>query len=126
MDLGILRIILNKLINYVIKLFFYVVIKLKLRFCKMIKSFTGRESCIFCEIIEADGDYSSGNFIKTPNILFTNDRFIILEDIVPVSDHHYLAIPRHHIDNALVLTKNDIPLGNLFMTCCVYVYNITI
>lgn len=107
------QLLLNKLVNfiiYTIKLVAYVVIKLKLRFRAMALSFD-KDSCIFCKIITANGNYSNCKFFKTPNILFSNDDFIILEDIAPASDHHYLAIPKRHIIDATQLTRKDIPLG---------------
>ena len=43
--------------------------------------------CIFCEIIK-------GN-IKS-EILFEDDKFIVIKDIEPKAKYHYLAIPKNH------------------------------
>lgn len=55
--------------------------------------------CAFCNIIQ-----------NNENILFRNDKLVIIKDIRPASDHHYLAIPLMHIQDSTKLTANDRPL----------------
>lgn len=62
------------------------------------------KKCIFCDIV-------AGRKPET-EILFENNRLIIIKDIRPASEHHLLAIPKEHILNASKLSGNDRPLGN--------------
>lgn len=66
------------------------------------------KDCIFCDII-------AGRKPDT-NILFENNRMIIIKDIRPAADHHLLAIPKEHIANATSLSGNDRPLGKHLFT----------
>ena len=61
------------------------------------------ENCIFCQI--ANGECS-----KT-EILFQNESIVIFKDIKPASEHHYLAVPKTHIQDARYLEPSDKPLG---------------
>jgi diadenosine tetraphosphate (Ap4A) HIT family hydrolase len=42
-----------------------------------------------------------------------DEKFVVFPDIRPAAEHHYLVCPREHIRNAKVLTKDDLPLGNV-------------
>lgn len=55
--------------------------------------------CIFCEIIK-------GN-IKS-EILFEDDKFIVIKDIEPKAKYHYLAIPKNHYKLLSEQTSADI------------------
>lgn len=60
-------------------------------------------SCVFCDIVAG----------RSPNtkVLFENTRMLIIRDIRPASEHHYLAIPKEHIRNATALSSSDRPLS---------------
>ncbi|XP_064392563.1 adenosine 5'-monophosphoramidase HINT3-like [Halichondria panicea] len=59
------------------------------------------ENCVFCRIAKKE---------VPANIVYEDQDFIVFTDRKPVSDHHYLVIPRQHIRDPRVLTKDDIPL----------------
>lgn len=59
--------------------------------------------CIFCEI-------SAGRSPNTP-VEVETDEYVIFKDIKPASTHHYLAVPKRHIESLKTMTKDDIPLG---------------
>lgn len=63
-----------------------------------------QKECIFCKIVKGE-DPNTVIVVETENI-------VIFKDIRPTSTYHYLAVPKVHIENAKVLTFNDIPLGN--------------
>ena len=56
-----------------------------------------KKSCVFCEIIQEIGDDEAFDKDK---VLDYNDNFIILSDLHPAADHHYLVIPKIHVKNA--------------------------
>lgn len=58
--------------------------------------------CVFCEIVR--GQSSS-------TIMFESDNILIIKDLYPASEHHYLAIPKRHIIDASQLISSDLPLG---------------
>lgn len=58
-------------------------------------------NCVFCNIILQD---------SKKEILYENDKLIILNDINPGASIHLLAIPKRHIKNVNYLIKDDIPL----------------
>lgn len=60
-------------------------------------------SCVFCDIVNKQS--------KNTNIEFENDNLIIIKDIKPATEHHYLAITKKHITDARNLTKDDKILG---------------
>lgn len=60
--------------------------------------------CVFCDIV-------SGRTRATATVLFENDRLMIIRDIRPATDQHYLAIPKEHIRNATSLFSADRPLS---------------
>ena len=57
--------------------------------------------CLFCKILdgEIEGD-----------IVFENDRVIIIKDINPRADIHLLAIPKKHISTINDLSSDDLDL----------------
>lgn len=57
--------------------------------------------CIFCEIIK-------GN-IKS-EILYEDDKFIVIKDIEPKAKYHYLAIPKNHYKLLSEQTSDDIEI----------------
>ncbi len=59
------------------------------------------ENCIFCNIILQD---------QRKEILFEDEKMIIINDIKPQAEMHILAISKRHIKNINYLTKDDIPL----------------
>lgn len=60
---------------------------------------TEKKTCIFCDIVAG----------KSPSTIieFQNDNIVIFKDIKPASDYHYLAVPKHHFDNARTLSANQ-------------------
>lgn len=60
------------------------------------------ERCIFCKIVTGADPSAS--------ILFQNERICIFKDIRPASEHHLLAVPKHHVDDVRALTAADKPL----------------
>lgn len=59
--------------------------------------------CIFCEIIK-------GN-IKS-EILYEDEKFIVIKDIEPKAKYHYLAIPKNHYKLLAEQSENEaIDLG---------------
>lgn len=66
------------------------------------------KQCIFCDIIAG----------RSPDTLieFQNENIVIFKDIKPASDFHYLAVPRHHFENARTLNVNqkDLSVWNWF------------
>jgi len=59
--------------------------------------------CVFCNII------SKKNNTET-EVLFENESFVIIKDIRPACDFHYLAIPKKHINDGRDLQVADKPL----------------
>lgn len=59
-------------------------------------------NCVFCKIIDGTTNEEK---------LFENDKFIIISDIRPESDFHFLAIPRVHIPDGRSLNRTHIDLG---------------
>ncbi|KAL1516973.1 hypothetical protein ABEB36_000798 [Hypothenemus hampei] len=47
-------------------------------------------TCIFCNIVAKQ---------SPADVKFENEEIIIFKDISPVATHHYLSIPKNHIDN---------------------------
>lgn len=45
-----------------------------------------------------------------------------IKDIHPASDHHYLIIPKNHIQNAKELKPDDEPLCKLFNVLVFFFY----
>ncbi|CAJ1078053.1 histidine triad nucleotide-binding protein 3-like [Xyrichtys novacula] len=62
---------------------------------------SGSEDCPFCEIVNAKAD---------TEVLLSDDELLCFRDIQPGATHHYLVIPRTHIDYCKALRTDDIPL----------------
>lgn len=60
--------------------------------------------CIFCNITSKKDN---------TEVLFENESFVIIKDIKPACDFHYLAIPKRHIRDARDLQVTDKPLCKL-------------
>lgn len=60
--------------------------------------------CVFCDIIAGQ--------LSESKIEFENENLVIIKDIRPASDFHYLAVPKKHIDDATNLKIADGPLGS--------------
>lgn len=60
--------------------------------------------CIFCQI---------ASHTKGAEIEVETDEYVIFKDIKPASTHHYLAVPKRHVESLKTMTKDDIPLGKL-------------
>ena len=54
--------------------------------------------CVFCEII-------NGNIPATK--IFENENFIIIKDVNPIANKHYLAIPKNHYKFLSEQNEND-------------------
>ncbi|XP_041661713.1 histidine triad nucleotide-binding protein 3-like isoform X1 [Cheilinus undulatus] len=61
----------------------------------------GSGDCPFCEIAKNNTD---------TEILLSDDELLCFRDIKPGATHHYLIIPRTHIDNCKTLQADHIPL----------------
>nr|XP_023015929.1 histidine triad nucleotide-binding protein 3-like [Leptinotarsa decemlineata] len=59
---------------------------------------TNTVNCVFCKIIAGD---------MPGEILYQDSDVVVIEDIKPAARHHYLAIPREHIDNVNKLSTLD-------------------
>lgn len=57
------------------------------------------KKCVFCDII--------GGRSPASKVIFENEKMMIIEDIKPASDVHYLALPKQHIADCRHLTMND-------------------
>lgn len=66
---------------------------------------TKEKPCVFCDIIAG----------KSPATIieFQNENIVIFKDIKPASDHHYLAVPKCHYNDARTLNVNQKDLGSL-------------
>ncbi|KAF7329525.1 Oxalate decarboxylase [Mycena kentingensis (nom. inval.)] len=53
--------------------------------------------CRFCQVTVDNGF----------EILWEDSEFIAFEDRDPAAEHHIQVVPKHHIDNVRVLTKNE-------------------
>ena len=72
--------------------------------------------CIFCEIVSSTSARSLGESNSTasaegaaspPPILAETPFVIAIPDKFPAAKHHFLVIPKRHIDNAKCLTADD-------------------
>ncbi|KAF8193360.1 HIT-like protein [Pholiota molesta] len=57
-------------------------------------------SCKFCH----------ATTLKGFRVVYEDDSFVVFEDRRPASQHHYLVIPRRHIDTVKSLQQSDVPL----------------
>ncbi|XP_034554808.1 histidine triad nucleotide-binding protein 3-like [Notolabrus celidotus] len=62
---------------------------------------SGSEDCPFCEIVNATVD---------TEVLLSDEKLLCFRDTTPGATHHYLVIPRTHIDYCKALKADDIPL----------------
>ncbi|KAM9354660.1 adenosine 5'-monophosphoramidase HINT3-like [Pholidichthys leucotaenia] len=62
---------------------------------------TSRSDCPFCLIADKQTD---------TEILLSDEELICFRDTKPGATHHYLIVPRMHIDNCKALQVDDIPL----------------
>lgn len=90
------------------------------------------EDCPFCQIVNNQTDTEIllsvswdsclfiGKFIKIPDwstlsfsisLSSQDDELVCFRDMKPGAAHHYLVVPRIHIDNCKTLQKDNIPLG---------------
>ncbi|TDH00407.1 hypothetical protein EPR50_G00188000 [Perca flavescens] len=63
---------------------------------------SGSEDCPFCQIANNQTD---------AEILLSDHELLCFRDIKPSATHHYLVVPRTHINNCKTLQGDDIPLG---------------
>ncbi|XP_019953082.1 adenosine 5'-monophosphoramidase HINT3-like isoform X1 [Paralichthys olivaceus] len=57
--------------------------------------------CSFCRIANHDTD---------TDILLSDEQLVCFRDVKPGATHHYLIVPRMHIDNCKALQGTDVPL----------------
>ncbi|XP_062267875.1 adenosine 5'-monophosphoramidase HINT3-like [Platichthys flesus] len=57
--------------------------------------------CAFCRIRDTDTD---------TEILLSDEQLLCFRDVKPGATHHYLIVPRMHIDNCKALQGTDVPL----------------
>ncbi|XP_054474849.1 adenosine 5'-monophosphoramidase HINT3-like [Anoplopoma fimbria] len=62
---------------------------------------SGREDCPFCQIADNQTD---------TDVQLSDDELLCFRDIQPGAAHHYLVVPRTHIDNCKCLQEDHIPL----------------
>ncbi|XP_049913788.1 adenosine 5'-monophosphoramidase HINT3-like [Epinephelus moara] len=62
---------------------------------------SGSEDCPFCLIVNNQAE---------TEILLSDDELLCFRDMKPGAIHHYLVIPRTHIDNCKCLQGDHIPL----------------
>lgn len=65
----------------------------------LVTKMENKKPCIFCDIVAG----------KSPDTIieFDNEHIVIFRDIRPHSDHHYLAVPKKHMQNVRSCTLND-------------------
>lgn len=54
--------------------------------------------CLFCDIVQKQ---------LPAKIKFENDDLMVFEDIKPAATHHYLSVPKEHIDSVHSLSTSD-------------------
>lgn len=59
------------------------------------------EKCVFCRIVKKQ---------EPSEIIYEDEIVIAFRDIKPATDHHYLVIPKVHIDNPKILTHEHLEL----------------
>ncbi|XP_039980570.1 histidine triad nucleotide-binding protein 3-like isoform X2 [Xiphias gladius] len=62
---------------------------------------SGSEDCHFCQIANNRTD---------TEILLSGDELVCFRDVKPGAAHHYLVVPRRHIDNCKTLRADSVPL----------------
>ncbi|XP_068199301.1 adenosine 5'-monophosphoramidase HINT3-like [Antennarius striatus] len=62
---------------------------------------SGSDACPFCLIATERTD---------TEILLSDDELLCFCDVKPGATHHYLVVPRTHIDNCKSLRRDDVPL----------------
>jgi histidine triad (HIT) family protein len=66
-----------------------------------------KDDCLFCKIIKGQ--------IPAEKV-FENEKVFAFKDIHPQSKHHYLVIPKFHVDSLAHLKKEDLSiLEDLFL-----------
>ena len=69
-----------------------------------------QDNCIFCKIIAGE---------IPANILFEDDRLLVVEDIDPKAPVHLLIFHRRHVRTTLDLVEQDNELvGHIFQVAC--------
>lgn len=58
------------------------------------------KNCVFCEIV---GDLGREDAFDQDRVHSYNDNLAIISDLHPVSKHHYLVVPTHHVKNPKTL-----------------------
>ncbi|XP_076801337.1 adenosine 5'-monophosphoramidase HINT3-like [Clavelina lepadiformis] len=66
-----------------------------------------KSKCPFCEVVETI--YNEPNEDSTDNdrVLSYNDKYAIFPDKHPAAKHHYLVVPRKHINNPKTLEGEE-------------------
>ncbi|XP_058468582.1 adenosine 5'-monophosphoramidase HINT3-like [Solea solea] len=59
------------------------------------------DDCPFCRITNNETD---------TEILLSDDQLVCFRDLKPGAAHHYLIVPRRHIDTCKTLQADDVPL----------------
>ena len=88
-------------------------------------------NCIFCEIVSAVTSGESNSSVPAegvtaaaaatphppppPRVLVETPSIIAIRDKFPAAKHHFLVIPKRHIDNAKCLTFDDLSLWEEMM-----------
>ncbi|XP_055362298.1 adenosine 5'-monophosphoramidase HINT3-like isoform X2 [Betta splendens] len=60
--------------------------------------------CHFCQIVNNQTD---------TEILLSDDELVCFRDTTPGATHHYLVVPRMHLDNCKTLQKDHVPLERM-------------
>ncbi|KAI0076196.1 HIT-like protein [Panus rudis PR-1116 ss-1] len=58
--------------------------------------------CVFCQIAQNVGTDTL--------VVFEDAEFVAFQDINPAALHHFLVIPKSHVDSVKSLTKADVPM----------------
>ena len=59
-------------------------------------------NCVFCKILENSNTVTDSN-----KVLKSNERLAVIADIRPASKHHYLVIPKSHVEDTKSLKSSD-------------------
>ena len=57
--------------------------------------------CVFCQIVAKESQ---------TEILYEDAEFVCFRDIRPAAPHHYLVVPRSHMNNCKSLTSEHVPM----------------
>lgn len=70
-------------------------------------SISGPQNCFFCDFAHHRPSSRGPN----PNLEVETEEYVIFKDKYPAAQHHYLAIPKEHLESFSVLNRSHLGLG---------------